>query len=178
MALVVFMRGVNVGGYRRFQPSVLAKELAAFDVVNVGAAGTFVVRKTISQSRLRDELIRRLPFSADIMICSGRDLINLASSNPFENEPAGPDIVRFVSVLARRPRVLPPLPLSLPPGKDWLVRIIAVHGRFAFGAYRRAMRTIGYLNKLEKHLGVSVTTRNWNTIAIIIRILKDTGRKA
>ena len=89
MALVVFMRGVNVGGYRRFQPSVLAKELAAFDVVNVGAAGTFVVRKTISQSRLRDELIRRLPFSADIMICSGRDLINLASSNPFENRRSG-----------------------------------------------------------------------------------------
>ncbi|MBI3694456.1 MAG: hypothetical protein HY238_06415, partial [Acidobacteria bacterium] len=47
MALVVFMRGVNVGGHKAFQPSVLARELAAFDVVNVGAAGTFVIRKTI-----------------------------------------------------------------------------------------------------------------------------------
>jgi len=44
MALVVFLRGVNVGGHRTFRPSLLANELSDFDVVNVGAAGTFVVR--------------------------------------------------------------------------------------------------------------------------------------
>jgi hypothetical protein len=45
MALVVFLRGVNMGGHRTFRPSLLAKELSRFDVVNVGAAGTFIVRK-------------------------------------------------------------------------------------------------------------------------------------
>ena len=45
MALVVFLRGVNVGGHRTFRPSVLARELGDYDVVNVGAAGTFVVRQ-------------------------------------------------------------------------------------------------------------------------------------
>ena len=39
MALVAFLRGVNVGGHRRFRPSLLAKELAGYDVVNVGATG-------------------------------------------------------------------------------------------------------------------------------------------
>ena len=39
MALVVFMRAVNVIGHRTFRPPALAKELAAFDVVNLGAAG-------------------------------------------------------------------------------------------------------------------------------------------
>jgi hypothetical protein len=48
MAWVVFFRGVNVGGHKAFRPSVIAKDLAEFDVVNVGAAGTFVVRKSIS----------------------------------------------------------------------------------------------------------------------------------
>lgn len=172
MALVAFLRGVNVGGHRTFQPSVLAKELAEFDVVNVGAAGTFVVRKTISQSKLRTEILRRLPFKAEIMICPGSDIINLASSDPFENEAAGPDIVRFVSVLAKRPRVLPALPLSLPPGDEWLLKIVAVDGRFAFGMYKRVMRVIAYLSQLEKHLGVSATTRNWNTITAIVKILK------
>jgi uncharacterized protein (DUF1697 family) len=173
MALVVFLRGVNVGGHRTFRPSVLAKDLAELDVVNVGAAGTFVVRKTISQSRLREEILRRLPFNADIMICPGRDIINLASSNPLANEPGGPDLIRFVSVLAKRPKVLPAFPLCLPPGDEWLLRIVAVRGRFAIGTHRRVMRAIGYLSQLEKHLGVSATTRNWNTIANIAGILND-----
>jgi hypothetical protein len=41
MALVVFLRGVNVGGHKAFRPSALAGALADFDVVNVGASGTF-----------------------------------------------------------------------------------------------------------------------------------------
>ena len=45
MAFVVFLRAVNVGGHQTFRPSVLAKELSEYDVVNIGAAGTFVVRK-------------------------------------------------------------------------------------------------------------------------------------
>jgi len=81
MALVVFMRGVNVGGHKTFRPAALAKELAALDVVNVGAAGTFVVRKAVSQAKLRAELNRRLPFKAELMICPGGDLQNLVWTN-------------------------------------------------------------------------------------------------
>lgn len=172
MALVAFLRGVNVGGHRTFQPSVLAKELAEFDVVNVGAAGTFVVRKAISQSKLRAEILQRLPFKTEIMICTGSDIIKLASRDPFENEPSGPDIVRFVSVLAERPRVLPALPISLPSGDEWTLKIVAVDGKFAFGIYKRVMRAITYLGQVDKRLGVSVTTRNWNTINAIVKVLK------
>ena len=172
MALVAFLRGVNVGGHRTFQPSILAKELAAYDVVNVGAAGTFVVRKTISQTTLRAEILRRLPFPAEVMICRGSDIIDVASSDQFEKEASGPDIVRFVSVLTKRPRVLPALPLSLPPDKEWLLKIVAVHGRFAFGMYRRVPQTIAQFSKLDKRLGVSATTRNFNTFIAIAKILK------
>jgi hypothetical protein len=42
MALIVFLRGVDVGGHRTFRPSILARELSDHDVVNVGAAGTFI----------------------------------------------------------------------------------------------------------------------------------------
>jgi hypothetical protein len=40
MALIVFFRGIDVGRHRTFRPSVLAKELGAYDAVNVGATGT------------------------------------------------------------------------------------------------------------------------------------------
>ena len=177
MASVVFLKGVNVGGHRTFRPSVLATEMASFGLVNIGAAGTFVVRKPLSQVKLRLELARRLPFVTETMICSANDILQLESAEAFAGEPSGPDIVRFVSVLPKRPRVPPVLPLNLPAGKDWLVRLVAIRGRFAFGLYRRAMQTIGLLGQIEKHLGDSVTTRNWNTFTRLFEILKIQNRK-
>ncbi len=53
MAPVLFMRGVNVGGHKPFRPAAFAKELSAFEVLNVGDAGTFIVRRTVSQATLR-----------------------------------------------------------------------------------------------------------------------------
>jgi hypothetical protein len=53
MALIVFFRGNNVGGHRTLRLTMLAKELATYDVVNVGAASTFVVRKPGTQARFR-----------------------------------------------------------------------------------------------------------------------------
>jgi uncharacterized protein (DUF1697 family) len=172
MALVVFLKGVNVGGHKTFRPSVFANRLAGLGVINVGAAGTFVVRKPVSQAKLCMEFRRCLPFETEVMICSGNDIARLASAESFAGEPWGPDIVRFVSVLAKRPRVLPVLPLNLPPGENWLVRLVAIRGRFAFGLYRRTLRTITFLGQLEKHLGGSITSRNWNTLSSLFEILR------
>jgi Protein of unknown function (DUF1697) len=61
VALVVLLRGVNVGGHRTFHSTELAKQLSDLDVVNIGAAGTFVVREPVTQARLRAELTSRLP---------------------------------------------------------------------------------------------------------------------
>jgi uncharacterized protein (DUF1697 family) len=177
MALVVFLRGINVGGHRRVRPSLLAKELSAYDVVNVGAAGTFVVRKPGSRAKFHAELIRKLPFQAEIVLCAGRDLIHLGTDNPFETQPSRPDIVRFVSILSKVKNDRVQLPISIPPGREWHVRIIALKGRFVFGVYRRHMRTIGYLGQLDKLFGAPATTRNWNTILSVVQILKARTRK-
>ena len=175
MALVVFLRGVNVGGHRTFRPSLVANELSNFDVVNVGAAGTFVVRNRISQAKLRAELLRQLPFEAEVVICKGDDVLDLASRNPFAGQPAGPKIVRFVSILAKRGQPLSSTPLSLPSGGKWFLKILTTKNRFVFGLYRREMKTIRYLGQLDKIFGVPVTTRNWNTITAIARILRNAG---
>jgi len=172
MPSVVFLKGVNVGGHRTFRPSLLARKMAKFGVMNVGAAGTFVVRKPVSQARLRREFLRQLPFETEVAVCSARDVLQLASAEPLAGEPSGPDIVRFVSVLLKQPRVQPPLPLNLPAGEDWLVRLVAIRGRFVFGLYRRTMQTIRLLGQIEKHLGSSVTTRNWNTFSNLFEILR------
>ena len=177
MALVAFLRGVNVGGHRTFRPSVLARELTDYDVVNVGAAGTFVIWKPGPRSRFRAHLLRKLPFETEIALCDGRDLLRLEADHPFGPEPCPPDVVRFVSILSKAGRVPASIPITLPPEGQWLVRVIASKDRFVLGEYRRHMKTIGYLGQLDKLFGAPVTTRNWNTILAIARILKDKGNK-
>lgn len=153
--------------------------MSDYDVVNVGAAGTFVVRKPGSRANFRTALLRKLSFEATIVLCNGRDLLRLETENPFAAEPPPSDVVRFVSILSKAGRARAALPVTFPSDGAWLVRLIASEGQFVFGMYRRHMKTIGYLNQIDKLYGVPATTRNWNTIIAITRILKgqvSTGR--
>lgn len=171
MRWVVFLRAVNVGGANRCRPASIAKQLAKFGLVNIGAVGTFVVREDVSEPVLRAAIARKLPFKCEIMICPARDIIKLVEKDPFSGKPSGPTITRFVSVLHKPLHTPPPLPLSLPWDDDWLLKIIAIQGRFVLGVYRREMKAISYLGKLEKQLGVPITTRSWTTIEKIATVL-------
>lgn len=178
MALIVFLRGVNVGGHRTFRPSILANQLKGFDVINIGAAGTFVTRKPVSQTRFRSELLRRLPFEAEVMICTDREFVEATSNHPFDREPESPDIVRFVSVMAKHPTILPAIPMRLPAEGKWLFSILSTRDRFVFGLYRREMKAIGYLGMIDKLFGVPVTIRNWNTIGQVLKVLGKTEKSS
>ncbi|HTH18439.1 MAG TPA: DUF1697 domain-containing protein [Candidatus Udaeobacter sp.] len=174
MHWVVFLRAVNVGGTNLCRPALLAKQLSRFGVVNIGAVGTFVVRENVSESTLRNAIAKKLPFKCEIMICPARDIMKLASKDPFAGQPSGDNITRFVNVLAKRLPSPPSLPLCLPADDDWLLKIIAIENRFVFGLYRREMKAISYLGKVEKLLGVPATNRNWNIIEKIAKILEAT----
>jgi len=162
---------VNVGGHRTFRPKAPAERLKAFDVVNIGAAGTFVVRRPGSRAKFRSALTRHLPFDAHVALCDGRDLLRLESDHPFEGE-APSDVTRFLSVFCEPRRSRDSLAIRLPTEGEWLVRVVAAEKQFVFGEYRRHMKTIGYLGQLDGLFGVPATTRNWNTIGAIIRVLR------
>jgi uncharacterized protein (DUF1697 family) len=174
MALVVFVRGVNVGGHKAFRPSVVAQEMADLEATSVGAAGTFAIRKRVGVVAVQAEFGRRLPFEAELMICQAREILELAAAAPFGNKHGGDDVTRYVSVLAKRPRTIPSLPIEKPAGRDWQVKVCAVEGRFALSFHRRLGRTLVYPNDVvEKSLSVRATTRNWNTILTVCTLLKE-----
>jgi len=188
MRRVVFLRGVNVGKANRCQPAVIASQLSRLGVINIGAVGTFVVREDVSESALRAAIAKKLPFKCEIMICPAKAIVDLVRQNPFAGESSDPNITRFVNVLHKplpahsrstlretsnvKPRTFD-LPLSLPSDDDWLLKIIAIQGRFVLGLYRRQMKAITYLGRIEKLLGVPATTRNWNTIEKVVKILRQ-----
>lgn len=176
MASVVFLRGVNVGGHRTFRPAAFANQLSDFDVVNVGAAGTFVVRGSVSQAALRAEFVRELPFEAEVMICRGRDVADLVSADPFPHEASAEGVRRYVSVLARRPRRKPVIPIRHPREGVWQVKVLGLRGRFALSLWQRTGKSMVYPNEvLERELAIPATTRNWQTLSKICDVLEAAG---
>jgi hypothetical protein len=61
--------------------------------------------------------------------------------------------------------------MTFPTRGQWLMKILLRDGRFVVGQYRRHMKVIGYLGSLDRMFGVPATTRNWNTMAAIVKIL-------
>ena len=182
MAYVVFLRGVNVGGHKAFRPSVLASTLSRLNVKSFGAAGTFIVRGTVSERAARAEFLRYLPFDAQVMMCKAQELVDLVGDDPLRDQAHDKDITRFVSVLEKRPRAMPPLPIYAPesPGNnDWQVAVMAVRGCFAVSLRRPRGKTVIYPNEVvEKRLGVAATTRNWNTILTLCADLETASQPA
>src|SRR4029079_10595219 len=110
-------------------------------------------------------------FKPELMICPARDVLALAAKDWFDGKPPGKGIARFVSVLSKAPRAKPALPIEHPAGAKWEVRIVAISGRFVLSD-RRIGQT--YSNAVvEKRFGVQATTRNWNTLETICKVLES-----
>jgi uncharacterized protein (DUF1697 family) len=171
MAPIVFFRGINVGGPRAQRPTMLAKELATYDVVNVGAAGTLAVRKPGTQARFLAELRRKLPFDAVVAFCDSSELVRLGMDKPFRAERARPDLVRFVSILSKDGRCKASLPAAIAGDGEWFARIIGARNRLVYGVYRRHMKTIGHLSRIDELFSAPATTRSWSTILSVLGFL-------
>jgi uncharacterized protein (DUF1697 family) len=170
MASIVFFRAVNVGSHQRFQPAALARELAGLGVVNVGAAGTLVVKENIPQAKLRGEILRRLPFKPQLMICPAKEVLALADGEPFGKATGGKDVKAFVSVMTK-PLATPCTPIDYPVGGKWEVRIVGNIGRFILSLHRHGAKDLYPNAAVEKHFGLPATTRNWNTIVAVHKVL-------
>lgn len=164
MALVAFLRGVNVGGKHKFSPAAFARELPDLGLINVGAAGTFIARRATSPARVRTAIAAKLPFTVEAAVVSGRDIARLIRSDPFRKAPAGRDTRRMVAVLTGRASKAPRIPLRLPDGKDWQIEIVAAPHPFVLYLWRPDRARMLYTNAIEKEFGVSSTTRSWGTI--------------
>jgi len=174
MAHVVFLRAANVGGRNVFRPAQLASALASLDVVNVGAAGTFVVRGKATREQIRRAILAELPFAPQIATRPAREVLALARSDPFRGVAFSKGFRGWVAVLGGRARRRPALPLAVPAAKDWSVRFDRVEGAFALGLWR--WRPGGFVFPtlvVEEALGVPATTRWWETLLRTARILES-----
>jgi len=173
MGHVVFLRAANVGGRNVFRPAQLARDLEHLDVVNVGAAGTFVVRSKASAATIRRGILERLPFEPALAVVPAREVLALVQSAPFAGIRFSKDRRGWVAILDRRPRHQPELPLLDPGGKAWSVRFDRLDARFALGLWQRRSGGFVFPNQVvEKAVGVPATTRWWETLARVVAAIE------
>ena len=173
MSHVVFLRAANVGGKNVFRPAKLAAALAHLDVVNVGAAGTFVVRGQATAAAIRREVLARLPFEPGIAVRPGREVVALVRSRPFDGVAFSKDLRGWVGVLCGRSTARPKLPLTKPAGKAWSVRFDRLEGAYSLGlSHRRPNGSVFPNQVVEQALGAQATTRWWETIVRVAEIIE------
>ena len=148
-----------------FSTAALGKKL---DLVNIGAAGTFVSRRPVSVAAIA----RELPHGNAVVIRPASDVTRLVDAG----RPAVPEgALIFVSVPMGRATRRPKLPIERPEGPRWALRIIEKRGAFVVCARRRErQRGLDLSGVLAREFGVPFTTRSWGTmerIAAAIRAL-------
>jgi hypothetical protein len=170
MSLVVLLRGANLGK-RRFSPKAVEAALADLDLVNVGAAGTFVVMKRIGEKALRERIAAELPFKpTPMVILKESEIASAICAGEAIDVPA--DARRFATAMSNATAKRIKLPFQAPEGSAWGVRVVCVSGRFALGIRRRVDATGVYPNPIiEGAFGVEATTRDWPTMEKIAKLL-------
>lgn len=172
MKSVLFLRGVNVGGSRTFQPSRLAEALAGFDAVSIGAAGTLIIGGPADPAALRQEIERLLPFQTQSRLCAGEQLLSLLQLDPLAGDAERFGAERYLSVLMEPMEKSLQLPISLPDPDFWTVQLGVVSDPFVVSLRRRGEPGRLYPNEaVERCFGVPATTRNWNTVLKVARLL-------
>jgi uncharacterized protein (DUF1697 family) len=177
---VAFLRAVNVAGHARVAMADVCEVFAKAgcrDAKSVGHAGNLLWTRAAGKApeeKLRRVLGRMLGESPELMIRTSREMRRIVESNPFGALTSDKAIKLYVVFLARKPKQVPPLPVRLE--KDALA-LVAVTGREAYVVSRRKPGTVmyGFPNQfVEKTLGVPATSRNWNTVVKIAKLVTGT----
>jgi len=143
--------------------------------VNIGAAGTFVARGRVSPT----EIAKAILFPLDVAIRPAAEVLRLVDGGP-PRAPSGTQV--FVSVLVAPATKSPGLPVELPPGRPWVLRVVAKQGPFVVSLRRvDRQRALDLSAVIERAYGVRATTRGWPTferVATAVRSLAAPATRA
>jgi uncharacterized protein (DUF1697 family) len=166
---VAFLRGVNVGGHNLVITSDICKRLVYLglaDVKGYKQSGNIIFETEDADADTITEGIRRelrglIGKDIDVFLRTMPEVREMVRLDPFRDVKRG-DVKMFVTFLPGELREVPMLPLKSSGGD---AEIILVRGREAFGlGYLKDGRYGASYGTIEKKLGATATTRNWNTV--------------
>jgi uncharacterized protein (DUF1697 family) len=177
---VAFFRGINVGGNTMINRERLKEifELLGMKNVRVLLNSGNVIFETSEDNtaaislKIREGLRREMGFEREVIIRSGNQIKSLVDFNPFKDISVTPNTRLYVTFIEREPSSSIKIPyfsaegdlqiLQLRDGAACIVLVLSP-GR----------GTVDMMARMEKEWGKHVTTRNWNSILKIAKILES-----
>lgn len=175
---IALLRGINVGGNKKIKMEALRKQLATLGFENIKtvlASGNVVFdAKTKSTAKLVkqiEELIEKeYGFGVPTIIVPALEMEELKKSEPFKDIEVTKETRLYVSFLPEKPDTDLILPYKV---EDSTYEILAIYGRVIASVLilQGNARTIDAMAVLDKEFGKNITTRNWNTVEKILKLL-------
>ena len=172
---VAFLRGINVGGHKKVPMATLRGLLEGLGYTEVAtllqsgnAVFTSKERSTAAASqRIEAALVAELGFSVAVVVRTRDELAAAITANPFGGSPGDPSrfLVLFLSA--------PPDPARLREIDEaaFLPDEFRVVGREIYARLPEGIADSKLVQILGgKHLGVTATARNWNTVTKLLAL--------
>jgi uncharacterized protein (DUF1697 family) len=175
---VAFLRGINVGGNALIKMTELKKAFESLgfkNVVPVVASGNVVFETkqsdpAVLKGQIEMALSKRFKIQAQVILRDASQILNLTKSNPFRNARLSPQTKLQVTFLVEEAKAGAKFPIRLPIKEFQIVQTSGSEICSAVDLSTNA-RTPELMKLLEKQFGKNITTRTWNTIEKIAKLL-------
>jgi uncharacterized protein (DUF1697 family) len=175
-----FLRGINVGG-RTIKMDKLCQVLQEQGFENVKtllASGNVVFESKAGDSTARANIEQAIKdafgFEVHVIVRSAREVLTLVKENPFKAVKMTPNTRLYVTFLSKPPKSKLKLPHTALGGDYKILNVTKGHV-ISVIALTPKSGTVNAMEILGKEFGIEITTRNWNTIQKVAKLL-DMGR--
>jgi len=173
------LRGINVGGHHKVPMAELKKLLEGMgfaDVKTLLNSGNIIFNSTqetieMLEDKMSSQLENRFGFPVPVLVREGKVIQAMISADPFKDVEVTKNIRLYVTFLQQPPEEK--IPFDIPwTSDDDSFKIISATEMEIFSILDLSRgRTVDSMAILEKTFGKNITTRNWNTILRIGKLL-------
>ncbi|MDH3613287.1 MAG: DUF1697 domain-containing protein [Gammaproteobacteria bacterium] len=175
-AYVALFRGINVGGKHSLPMQDLRDILSSLgceDVQTYIQSGNAVFSSVVDaqslSGQIKDAIEKRCGFGPPVLLLTVERFQAIAAANPFPDGEETPKLlhVAFLTAVAPNPD-LEALHALKAPSEQFLLCGDAFYLYAPDGIGRSKLAV-----KIDRHLGVATTARNWRTVTKLLKICKE-----
>ena len=172
---VAFLRGINVGGHKAVKMEDLRRVFASLGFTSVKTllnSGNVVFAASGSAGSLEKTIAAKLEaeygYAINVMVRSMDSLAALEKADPFAGIKMTPDTRLYVTFLGSPAKSKLKIPYVSDEG-DFRI-VVVTDGEICSALQLSPKRgTVDVISFIEKEFGKQVTTRNWNTVARLLK---------
>ena len=164
-----FLRGINVGGNRTIKMQEVKEILQKIPLHNIQtilASGNVYFESNEKDTSILEKKIKTV-LDVEVLVRSEEEILNLIQRSPFENTSIA-DQKFYVSFLGEKNS-----DFSLHKQKGFETLYVSEKEVCSTISLSKEMGTTEAMKILEKMYGKNITTRNWNTIQKLSKLLKN-----